>query len=439
MLEPKAQQLKTEIYERVKQYYGLFLQKEKDRIPVAGKKYDEKELMAIIDAALAGVWTEGSFAAKFENRFNEFLGSKHTIVVNSGSSANLLALKTLTSKKLGKRRLKENDEVITVAAGFPTTINPILQCNCLPVFCDIDIGTYNVNISQLKKAVSKKTKVIMLAHTLGNPFNLVEVTKICKQYGIWLIEDCCDALGSKYDGKLIGSFGDLSTFSFYPAHHITMAEGGAVCTNNSLLAKIARSIRDWGRDCWCKTGQDNTCRKRFEWRMGTLPYGYDHKYIFSEIGYNLKNTDLNIAIGLVQIDRLNEFIKIRQSNFNRLKKEFLELEDYFILPQATRNSEPSWFGFLLTLKENCKFTRHELLKFLNDNRIDTRLLFAGNATRQPYFIDNNIKYKIVENLNNTDIVMNNSFWIGVCPLIEDKDIEYIIKKFKMFTNGYNKL
>ncbi len=414
------------------EYYKLFLNKEIKGVPVSGKKYDEKEIIAIVDAALDGWWTEGEVTNKFEKKFCTFLGVKHTIVVNSGSSANLLALKTLTSQKLGERRLKDGDEVITVAAGFPTTINPIIQCNCIPVFCDVNLSTYNVDIEQLKKAVSKKTKAILLAHTLGNPFNVEEVIKLCKKYNLWLIEDNCDSLGSRYNNQLTGTFGDLSTHSFYPAHHITMGEGGAVCTNNNELAKIARSIRDWGRDCWCQTGQDNSCRKRFEWKLGELPYGYDHKYIYSEIGYNLKNTDLNVAIGLAQMEKLNSFIEIRKRNFALLKNKLSKFQNYFILPEATENSDPSWFGFPITLKDNCPFTRKDILKYLNENNIGTRLLFGGNITKQPYFIENKIKYRIVGNLKNTDLIMNNTFWIGVYPGITEEKINYIMSIFDKF-------
>ena len=428
------EELKDEIYAKVTQYYKLFLNKEIKGVPVSGKKYDENEIIAIVDAALDGWWTEGEVTNKFEKKFCGYLGVKYTIVVNSGSSANLLALKTLTSQKLGERRLKEGDEVITVAAGFPTTINPIIQYNCIPVFCDMDLPTYSINIEQLKKAVSRKTKAIFLAHTLGNPFNVDEVVKLCKKNNLWLIEDNCDSLGSKYNNQLTGTFGDLSTHSFYPAHHITMGEGGAVCTNNNELANIARSIRDWGRDCWCQTGQDNSCRKRFEWKLGELPYGYDHKYIYSEIGYNLKNTDLNVAIGLAQMEKLNGFIEIRKRNFALLKDKLSKFQEYSILPEATENSDPSWFGFLITLKDNCPFARTDLLKYLNENNIGTRLLFGGNITKQPYFIENKIEYRVVDHLKNTDFIMNNTFWIGVYPGITDEMITHIIKKFEKFLN-----
>ena len=306
------EEIKKEINRNLKEYYESYLGNERKNIPVSGKKYDEKELISVVDALLDGVWTEGKVTSEFEDKFGKFLGIKYVAIVNSGSSANLLALKSLTSSRLGDRKLSKGDEIITVAAGFPTTINPIIECGCIPVFCDVDIETYNIDIEQLKDAISPKTKAIMLAHTLGNPFNINEVRRICKDHNLWLIEDACDALGSRYNKGLVGTFGDLATFSFYPAHHITMAEGGAVVTNNLLLMKIVKSIRDWGRDCWCKPGVDNTCKSRYSWKLGDLPQGYDHKYIYSELGYNLKNTDLNVAIGLAQLDKLNDFIEKRK-------------------------------------------------------------------------------------------------------------------------------
>ncbi|MFA5948310.1 MAG: lipopolysaccharide biosynthesis protein RfbH [Candidatus Gracilibacteria bacterium] len=424
--------LKEEIFRKVGKYYKLFLDNEIMGVPVSGKVYDEKELIAIVSAALDGWWTEGSVTQEFEEKFSKFLGVKHTIVVNSGSSANLLALKTLFSAKLKNRRLKEGDEVITVAVGFPTTINPIIQCNLVPVFCDVDLKTYVINIKQLKSAISKKTKVVFLSHTLGNPFNVDEVKRLCKKHNLWLIEDNCDSLGSEYKGKLTGTFGDISTHSFYPAHHITMGEGGALCVHNSELAKIAKSIRDWGKDCWCRTGKDNFCMKRFDWKLGKLPHGYDHKYIYSEIGYNLKNTDLNVAIGLAQMEKLNSFIRQRRNNFLLLREKLLKFQKYFILPEATKNSNPSWFGFLITLKKDCPFPRTELLRYLTKNKIGTRLLFAGNIIKQPYFVENKIKYRTVGSLGNTDFIMENTFWIGVYPGINKKHIDYIEKTLENF-------
>ncbi|MFX1294023.1 MAG: lipopolysaccharide biosynthesis protein RfbH [Promethearchaeota archaeon] len=431
-------EIKERIFVLVKQYYNkTFKNKVTSIVPVSGKKFDEQELISGIDAVLDGWWTEGKVSKEFEKKFNQLLNVKHTIIVNSGSSANFLALKALTSKKLGDKRLLKGDEIITVAAGFPTTINPILDCCCIPVFCDIDLETYNINIEQLKKAVSSKTKAIFLGHTLGNPFNLEEIQKICSNHNLWLIEDTCDALGSKYKDKYVGTFGDLGTFSFYPAHQITMGEGGVIVTNNDDLKKIIRNMRDWGRDCWCDTGKDNSCGKRFKWKMGNLPYGYDHKYIYSEIGYNLKNTDLNVAIGLAQLNKITEFIKQRRENFNLLLKELKRFENFFYFPKATKHSVPCWFGFMITLKPNVSFSRLDLLKYLDRNKIGTRLLFGGNITKQPYFINNNIKYRAAGALKNTDYVMNNAFWIGVCPLISKDKINFVVQTFNSFLSNYS--
>lgn len=426
------EEIKKEIYSRVKEYYDSYLSSRGEAIPVSGKKYDEKELISIVDAALEGWWTEGKVTLEFEEKFKKFLGVSNAIVVNSGSSANLLAFKALMSSKIKERRIELGDEIITVAASFPTTVNPIIQAGCIPVFCDAELGTYNIRISDMKKALSSKTKAVMIAHTLGNPFNVKEVSEFCRKNKLWLIEDSCDALGATYDGKNVGTFGDIATFSFYPAHHITMGEGGAVVTNNPNLARIIRSIRDWGRDCWCMTGHDNTCGKRYAWKLGDLPFGYDHKYIYSEIGYNLKNTDLNVAIGVAQMDKLPSFISARRKNFEELLDKMKKFEKYFYLPVAEPNSEPSWFGFLLTVKEDAGFTREDLLKFLEKEKIGTRLLFGGNITKQPYFIDNKIKHRIIGDLKNTDIIMKNTFWIGVCPLIEKKDIEKMSEAFERF-------
>ena len=429
--------LKSKFERLISEYCRISLAK-KDFIPgkspvsASGKVFDEKELCSAVDAVLDCWWTEGRVTKQFEKKFNKFLGIKHTLVVNSGSSANLIALATLTSPKLKERKLSSADEVITIAAGFPTTINPIIQHGCIPVFCDINLETYNINTEQLKKAISANTKAIFIAHTLGNPFNISEVKDFCRKYNLWLIEDCCDALGSEYRGQRVGIFGDLSTFSFYPAHHITMGEGGAVCTNSELLYKIARAFRDWGRDCWCGTGKDNTCGKRFGWQVGELPKGYDHKYIYSEIGYNLKNTDLNVGIGLAQLNKLQRFIEIRRRNFKLLYEGLSKFKNYFYLPKAEPYSVPSWFGFMITLRENCSFIRDDLIKFLNDNKIGTRLLFSGNVTKQPYFIDNKIKYRTISNLHNTNLVLNNGFWIGVYPGLTEEAIHYIIEKFELF-------
>lgn len=425
---------KTKIKLQIKEYYEKYMRKKINHIPISGKKFDEKELYSVLDALLEGWWTDGKITKQFEQRFNSYLGTKNTVVVNSGSSANLLALKALTSPNLGDRRLLPDDEVITVAAAFPTTINPIIQCGCIPVFCDVDLdsGTYNINTNHLKKAITNKTKAIFLAHTLGNPFNLKEVKKLCKQHNLWLIEDACDALGSTYDNKMVGTFGDLATYSFFPAHICTMAEGGAVVTDDSQLAKIVRSMRDWGRTCYCGTGQDNCCGKRFDWQLGNLPHGYDHKYTYSEIGYNLKNTDLNVAIGLAQMDKLEDFIKVRRRNFKLLREGFEKFNKYFYLPEPEPNSNPSWFGFLLTLREDAPFDRTTLMKYLTENKIGVRLLFGGNIIHQPYFVDNDIKYRIVDNLDNSDYIMNNTFWIGVSPLISEEDINIILSVFDYF-------
>ncbi|MBU0618611.1 lipopolysaccharide biosynthesis protein RfbH [Patescibacteria group bacterium] len=401
-------------------------------IPASGKVFNDKELYYLVQACLDGWWTEGRFNAKFEQKLAEKLGVNFCMTTNSGSSANLLALSALTSLRLKERRLKPGDEVITCAAGFPTTINPIIQHQLTPVFVDVNLTTLAVNIVDLEKAITKKTRAIFIAHTLGNPFNLNQVVRLAKKHRLWLIEDNCDALGAKYQNKYTGTFGDLATLSFYPAHHITMGEGGAVLTNNPLLTKIVHSIRDWGRDCWCRTGQDNTCGCRFSMQLGKLPFGYDHKYIYSEIGYNLKITDMQAALGLAQLGKLDRFIKIRQQNFDYLYSKLAELKDYFIFPQAEKHSEPSWFGFPLTLKPNLKFKRHELLQFLEANKIGTRLVFGGNITKQPYFVNYKINYRQVGKLANTDTIMNNSFWLGIYPGISKTMLNYVIATLNKF-------
>ncbi|MDP2090206.1 MAG: lipopolysaccharide biosynthesis protein RfbH [Candidatus Gracilibacteria bacterium] len=425
-----------------KEYISKIIELQKAKIvgnnvPVSGKVFDEKELEYAIESILDCHWTEGRFNKQFEEKLASFLGVKFIATTNSGSSANLLAFTALTAKELKERRIKKGDEVITVAAGFPTTINPIIQNGCVPVFVDVDLETYEINIDEIKKAISPKTKAIMIAHTLGNAFNIGEVQKICKENNLWLIEDSCDALGTKYDGKYTGTFGDIATFSFYPAHHITMGEGGALATNNALLNKIIKSYRDWGRDCWCGTGEDNNCNNRFNWQLGDLPKGFDHKYTYSRIGYNLKITDMQAAIGLAQLEKLENFIQIRKNNFAYLTKKFIEqgLDKYFILPKATEKVEASWFGYVLSLKENSKFTREELMMFLNENKIGTRLLFAGNFLKHPAFIDYVEDYRIIGDLKNTDYIMNNSFWIGLFQGLNEEKLEYVILKFKEFVNG----
>jgi len=401
-------------------------------IPVSGKVFDEREIILATEAILDGWWTEGRFSDLFERKISSWLGSKFAVLVNSGSSANLLAISALKSVRLRDKRLKDGDEVITVAAGFPSTVNPIMQNNLKPVFVDIDLGTYNIKAEKVEKAVSQRTKAVMVAHTLGNPFNLDAVVDICQKNNLWLIEDNCDALGSKYNGKFTGTFGHISTSSFYPAHHITMGEGGALFTDDPLLNNIIRSLRDWGRDCWCKTGHDDTCGKRFDWQLGNLPKGYDHKYIYSEMGYNLKITDVQAALGLAQMEKLEGFIKKREENFNILYEGLKKYEKYFILPSWLENVDPSWFGFLLTVRADAPFDRNQIIQHLQANKIGTRYLFAGNLTKQPYFINNKIKSRIVGNLKNTDLVMQNTFWIGCYPGLTKEMLNYIIDSFDSF-------
>jgi CDP-6-deoxy-D-xylo-4-hexulose-3-dehydrase len=401
-------------------------------VPASGKLYGKEELVNLVTASLEGWWTEGHWNQEFESKLSKFIGVKYVHSCNSGSSANLLAFLALCSPTLKERQIKKGDEVITVAAGFPTTINAIIQSGCVPVFVDIDLGTYDVNIAELEKAYSKKTKAVMIAHTLGNPFNIKKVREFCDKRKLWLIEDNCDALGSKYKGKYTGNFGDIATLSFYPAHHITTAEGGAVLTNNLTLSKIICSIRDWGRHCWCPTGKDNTCKNRFKWKLGDLPEGYDHKYIYSELGYNLKLSDLHAAIGVAQMDRLPGFIKKRRENFDYLYSSLKKYSDYFILPEPTADTEPSWFGFLLTIKDK-KMNREDLMKFLNERKIGTRLLFGGNILRQPYFVNNkDIKYRVVGDLKNTNTATTDTFWIGTCPSIGKKEMDYVIENIDEF-------
>lgn len=403
-------------------------------VPVSGKVFDAKEMINMVEAVLDGWWTEGRFTDEFESKICRWLGVRHAILVNSGSSANLLAVSALTSVKLGEKRLKPGGEVITVAAGFPSTINPIIQNNLIPVFVDIDLGTYNANIEEIKKAITPKTKAIMLAHTLGNPVDLDAIMELCKERNLWLVEDNCDALGSKYNGKRTGTFGHVATCSFYPAHHITLGEGGAIFTNDPMLNKIIRSMRDWGRDCYCKTGNDNTCGMRFGWQLGNLPYGYDHKYIYSEIGYNLKATDIQAALGTAQLEKLDDFVQKRKDNFKILYDGLKEYEKYFILPAWEEKAEPSWFGFLLTVKEDAPFDRDTLVQFLQEKNIATRYLFAGNVIKQPYFIDNKINYRVAGDLKNTDLIMNNTFWVGVYPGLTTEMMKYIVACFEEFIN-----
>lgn len=399
-------------------------------VPVSGKVIGTKELQLMVDASLDGWLTTGRFNAMFEERLAKFLGVKHLITVNSGSSANLVAFSTLTSSRLGDRAIRPGDEVIGVAAGFPTTVNPILQFGAVPVFVDVDLATHNIDASKIEAAISPRTKAIMLAHSLGNPFNLDVVTAICKKHGLWLVEDCCDALGAKYNGQLVGTFGDIGTLSFYPAHHITMGEGGAVFTNDPELKLIAESFRDWGRDCYCPPGKDNTCNKRFCWKLGDLPEGYDHKYTYSHLGYNLKISDMQAACALAQMDRLEDFIAARKANFKYLKERLASCVQFLHLPEATPNSEPSWFGFPLVLKQDAGVKRADLINFLDQSKIATRLLFAGNLTRQPYMIGRN--FRVSGELTNTDTVMNQTFWLGVWPGLTTQQLDYVVEKLEEF-------
>ena len=399
-------------------------------VPPSGKVIGAPELKNMVDASLDGWLTTGRFNVAFEARLAKFLGVKHVLTTNSGSSANLLAFSALTSHKLGERAIKPGDEVIGVASGFPTTVNPILQYGAVPVFVDVDIPTYNIDVTKLEAAIGPKTKAIMLAHTLGNPYNLFEVTRIARKHKLWLIEDCCDALGSTYGGKHVGSFGDIATLSFYPAHHITMGEGGAVFTNDDTLKKIIESFRDWGRDCYCAPGKDNTCGKRFGWKLGELPQGYDHKYTYSHLGYNLKISDMQAACALAQMDRLDDFVEARKQNFARLHERLQSCQEFLTLPEATGNSDPSWFGFPITIREEAGTNRVDLLNYLDQNRIGTRLLFAGNLTRQPYMIGRN--FRVSGELTNTDVVMNNTLWIGIYPGLTKEMLDYVADKLEAF-------
>lgn len=399
-------------------------------MPVWGPVFDEAELVNLLDSSLDMWLTTGRFAELFEQEFARFLGVRHAMLCNSGSSANLLALSALTSPKLGDRRLRQGDEVITAAAGFPTTVSPILQAGLVPVFLDIELATANVDVSCLEKALSPRTRAIILAHMLGNPFEMSEVLRFAQAHNLWLIEDNCDALGSKYKGKLTGTFGHLSTVSLYPAHHITTGEGGCVFTNDPQLKTLVESFRDWGRDCWCGTGEDNTCGKRFEWQLGNLPYGYDHKYIYSHIGYNLKMTDMQAAVGVAQLKKLPHFTEVRQRNWRLLHQGLKAWEEFFLLPKATPGSEPSWFGFLLTLRPEAPFTRKEFVDYLEARKIATRPLFGGNLVRQPAYID--IPHRVVGDLRNSDIVMNYSLCLGVYPGLTEEMVGFIIESIDKF-------
>jgi CDP-6-deoxy-D-xylo-4-hexulose-3-dehydrase len=422
--------LRKEIFDRVKQIYELKISRQsftpgKDTINYAGRIFDKTEIINLVDASLEFWLTAGRYARRFEREFSEFLGIKHCLLVNSGSSANLLAVTALTSPLLGERQLEPGDEVITTACGFPTTVNPIVQNNLVPVFIDIELGNYNIHTQNIERAITKKTRAIFVAHTLGNPVDISSILKIARRHGLWFIEDNCDALGSRYKGKLTGTFGDISTCSFFPAHHITMGEGGAILTDNFLLKRIITSFRDWGRDCWCESGHDNTCKRRFTQKFGDLPLGYDHKYVYSHIGYNLKVTDMQAAVGCGQLGKLPGFIEARKINFKFLYKVFEKYSDYFMLPQAEEYSEPSWFGFPVLVKDSAPFNRTQIVNYLEDNKIATRMLFGGNLLKQPAY--KNIKHRVVGSLANTDLVMNNLFWLGVYSGISKEQLEFIVK------------
>lgn len=427
--------LRNQILELTKKFYlAKFAEQEftpgKSPVRYAGRVFDEKELVSLVDSSLDFWLTSGRFAEEFEYEFARMFGATEAILVNSGSSANLVAMSALTSPKLKNRRLKPGDEVITVAAGFPTTVAPIIQNSLIPVFLDVNLGNYNINTSRLEQAISPKTKAIFIAHTLGIPFDLDAVKYFANKNNLWLIEDNCDALGSMYNGKLTGTFGDLATFSFYPAHHITMGEGGAVVSHNEDLARIAKSFRDWGRDCYCASGEDNTCGIRFTQQFGKLPVGYDHKFVYSHLGYNLKLSDMQAAVGVEQLKKLPEFVKKRKENFNFLYNGLKKFENKLILPETPEKSDPSWFGFLITVKKDAGFTRNDLVKHLNDNKIHTRNLFAGNITKQPAF--EGVEMRIIGDLTNTDYIMNNTFFIGIYPGNGPAELEYVIRKFEEF-------
>jgi len=434
-IDPKAKKLRKEILQLVKNYYEIaHNQKEfvpgKSFVHTNARVYDHEEIQMLTAASLDFWLTAGRFNHEFEKQLEEFLNINFVTTTNSGSSANLLALSALTSETLEDRAIKAGDEVITVAASFPTTVNPIIQNNLVPVFVDIEIPSYNINTELIENAISEKTKAIMIAHSLGNPFDLDEIMRIAKKHNLWVVEDCCDALGAKFDGKMVGTFGDISTLSFFPAHHITMGEGGAVLTNNPKLNRIVRSIRDWGRDCYCDVGVSNTCGKRFEWSFDGLPEGYDHKFVYTHVGYNLKITDMQAAVGLAQLKKVKNFIKKRREHFSWLNNHLKKFEKYFILPEERQKSEASWFGFPLTIRDNVSFSLNEINGYLFSHNVDTRPIFAGNITKQPYF--KNKKFRIVGDLKNTDRIMEKTFWIGVYPGLTIDKMEYIIKIFDDF-------
>ncbi len=435
----KSDELKQRILALVEEYYQeTFATDEftpgETAVPVSGRVFDAAEMINLVDSSLEFWLTTGRYAEQFEREFARTMGVRHAMLCNSGSSANLLSLSALTSPRLGEKALRPGDEVITVAAGFPTTVNPIVQNRLTPVFLDVELGTYNVDVSYLEEAISPKTKAIMIAHTLGNPFDLDAVLAVAQKHDLWLVEDNCDAVGSLYNGRLTGSFGHLASVSFYPAHHITMGEGGCVLTNHARLKKIVESFRDWGRDCWCAPGAADTCGKRFDWQLGDLPQGYDHKYIYSHIGYNLKMTDMQAAVGVAQLQKLPQFTEIRQHNWQILHEGLRPYAEHLILPEATPGSAPSWFGFLITVRPSAPFSRRQLIQYLEERRIATRLLFGGNLTRQPAW--QNVPYRTIGDLTNTDIVMNQTFWIGVYPKLTPQMLDYVLAVFAEFMGRY---
>jgi CDP-4-dehydro-6-deoxyglucose reductase, E1 len=437
-MKEKAEQLRRQILDLTARYHAEAFPRMEfvpgtSAVPVAGKVIGADDICSVVESALDGWFTTGRFAKEFERKLARFVGVRSASLVNSGSSANLVALSALTSPKLGDRALKPGDEVITVAAGFPTTVNPILQNRLVPVFLDVTVPTYEIDVSQLEEAYSPKVKAVMIAHTLGNVFDLDAITDFCKKYNLWLVEDCCDALGSTYKGRMVGTFGDIATVSFYPAHHITMGEGGAVLTDKPALQVLIESFRDWGRDCWCEPGKDNTCGKRFEWELGTLPCGYDHKYTYSHVGYNLKATDMQAALGVSQIAKLPEFIARRKDNFGYLKAALKPLEEFLILPSASENADPSWFGFPIAVKPEAPFTRDQLTRHLEANKIGTRLVFAGNLLRQPAYQGH--PYRVVGGLKNTDFVMKQVFWIGIYPGLTREMLDFIAQTLSQYANA----
>jgi len=437
-MNQRADEIRKQILDLVAEYHAEAFpetpfQPDLMPVPVSGRVFDASDLQSLVDSSLDFWLTTGRFARQFEKEFARTLGVREAILVNSGSSANLVALSCLTSPKLGDRRLVPGDEVITVAAGFPTTVNPIIQNRLVPVFVDVCIPTYNIDVTQLEGALSNRTRAIMIAHALGNPFDLDAVTAFAAKHNLWLIEDCCDAVGSTYKGRNVGTFGDLATVSFYPAHHITMGEGGCVLTERPLLRTLVESFRDWGRDCWCEPGKDNTCGKRFDWQLGDLPCGYDHKYTYSHIGYNLKLTDMQAAVGVAQLRKLPAFIESRRANFRLLRDGLKEVEEFFVLPEATPGSDPSWFGFPLAVRPGAPFNRDRIVRHLEGNRIATRLLFAGNLVRQPAYRD--VEHRVAGSLDNSDFVMNRVFWIGLYPGITEAMVQYMTGSFKSFVSS----